>query len=350
MRRKSLRLGYALLLTALAVPAGAEADTFSLGPPQLLSDGPSVGCPSACSLVFTQLTTSQPGVVSVAPQDGTITAWRLRAGALNPSGSEYRLRVLRPTGAANQFTAAGRSSAATSTNGEVNSTSLPVKQGDRVGIELSYSVQDALVGPSISIQSQAGDQMGVFAENFADGMTRTAEVLSTAGRLQFNADAVVTPAPPAPPTVPTVPAGPAPPLPLDTTKPSISSFGLTPTRFQAANVGGAVISAVGTRVVFRLSEPGSVRFTVDRAAAGRRAKGKCRKPTRKLRRAKRCTRYVAVKGSFTRAGTAGLNRFRFSGRIGGKALRPGRYRLNARATDPARNVSALRRNPFRIVR
>jgi hypothetical protein len=38
-----------------------------------------------------------------------------------------------------------------------------------------------------------------------------------------------------------------------------------------------------------------------------------------------------VKGGFTRSGGAGENRFVFSGRIGGSALRPGAYKLTALA-------------------
>ena len=38
-------------------------------------------------------------------------------------------------------------------------------------------------------------------------------------------------------------------------------------------------------------------------------------------------RYVRVSGSFTRSRGAGTDRFTFSGRIGGRALKPGRYRL-----------------------
>jgi hypothetical protein len=41
---------------------------------------------------------------------------------------------------------------------------------------------------------------------------------------------------------------------------------------------------------------------------------------------------------------------RFSGRIGRRALRPGRYRLAVRAVDAAGNRSAARSAAFRIVR
>lgn len=68
------------------------------------------------------------------------------------------------------------------------------------------------------------------------------------------------------------------------------------------------------------------------------------------RKKKRCTRWVAVKGSFTVAGNAGANSFTFRGRIGGKKLKPGAYRLSAQATDPAKNTSLPKRKKFKIVR
>ncbi len=65
-------------------------------------------------------------------------------------------------------------------------------------------------------------------------------------------------------------------------------------------------------------------------------------------RGRRCTREVA---KLSRAGTrARRNRIAFSGRVGRKTLRPGRYRATVTATDRAGNVSAPRTIRFRIVR
>ncbi len=60
------------------------------------------------------------------------------------------------------------------------------------------------------------------------------------------------------------------------------------------------------------------------------------------RRAKRCTRYPAVRGAFSHKGKAGRNAFRFSGRVSNRKLAVGRYRLRAVATDAARNASPAR--------
>jgi hypothetical protein len=104
----------------------------------------------------------------------------------------------------------------------------------------------------------------------------------------------------------------------------------------------------GTAISFRLSRAATVTFTVQRAAAGRRAGRRCVKPKRSLRAAKRCARWVRV-GSFARAGVAGANAVVFSGRIARRPLRVGRYRLLAVARSGGER-SARRSARFAIVR
>jgi hypothetical protein len=118
---------------------------------------------------------------------------------------------------------------------------------------------------------------------------------------------------------------------------SVSGLGASPSVFAAASSGPSATltkrRAVGTTVGYTLNEAASVKFTIKRRAKGRRVKrGKrkvCVKPTRKNRKKHRCTRLVKVKGSFTLNGAAGQNSFHFTGRLGGKKLPPGRYRLVA---------------------
>ena len=138
----------------------------------------------------------------------------------------------------------------------------------------------------------------------------------------------------------------------DVTPPSLTAYSLSRSTFAAAATGRSVASAakIGTRVRYTLSEPGAVRFTVERGAPGRLVQGSCRTPTRQNLRAKRCTRYGTMKGSFTHAGSAGANRFKFTGRLRGRKLRPGRYRLVAVPRDAAGNRSKPKRVKFRIVR
>jgi hypothetical protein len=138
----------------------------------------------------------------------------------------------------------------------------------------------------------------------------------------------------------------------DEIAPSVLSFGFSHSTFRAARKGGSVGSRapVGTGVRYRLSEAATARFTVQRANRGRRKGKKCVAPNRGNRHRRRCTRYRRLKGSFSRAGSAGLNSFRFTGRLRRRKLRPGRYRLVMVATDAAGNKSKPKRAKFRVVR
>ncbi len=140
---------------------------------------------------------------------------------------------------------------------------------------------------------------------------------------------------------------------IDSTAPAITALRLSRTTFRAAPSGApfrAARTAVGTDVSFTLSEPGKVRFTIDRSGTGRKVKGKCVKTSSSNRRKARCERWTAVKGSFTVTGKKGANRIELRGRIGGRTLKPGRYRLNAIEIDLAGLASRTKRTAFTIVR
>jgi Ca2+-binding RTX toxin-like protein len=124
---------------------------------------------------------------------------------------------------------------------------------------------------------------------------------------------------------------------------------LRPSRFPAARTAAGAARR-GAQVRYTLSAPAKVTFRVERAKAGRRVNGRCVRPTASDRRAKRCTRWARVRGSLTRQGAAGTNVFRFSGRIGGRRLRPGAYRLVAVARDSSGAASKPARARFRIAR
>ena len=164
-----------------------------------------------------------------------------------------------------------------------------------------------------------------------------------------------------PPPAPGVPGGPTPPGqpgggPVggtpDTTRPVLSGLSLSRSRFRAANSGPSIVvrRGRGTSVRYTVTESGTVRFTVQRATAGRRVEGRCVRPRRSNRRARRCTRYTPLAGSFTHEAQPGPNRFTFSGRLNGRKLRPAAYRLRAVATDGAGNRSDSSVVRFRIRR
>jgi hypothetical protein len=130
---------------------------------------------------------------------------------------------------------------------------------------------------------------------------------------------------------------------------ALTSLTLAPKAFRARRDGGAVVSkrsakGRGTTVRYAVTAATIVNFTVERALRGRRVGGQCRKQTEANRSKKRCRRYRALKSGFVLQGVAGENTFGFSGRIGPKALAPGRYRLIATAG------ASVKRAAFTITR
>jgi hypothetical protein len=137
----------------------------------------------------------------------------------------------------------------------------------------------------------------------------------------------------------------------DSAAPVLRRLTLSRSRFAAARRGASISRmrstrlgrvrttrlGVGTTLHYGLSEAAVVRFTVERRKAGRRVGSSCRKPTRRNRSKRKCD--LALKGAFSRRGGQGPNRARFSGRVRGRRLRSGRYKLVAAATDGAGNTS-----------
>ncbi len=151
--------------------------------------------------------------------------------------------------------------------------------------------------------------------------------------------------------------GPAPSVPApvpggatgDITAPKVDGFKLTHRVFAVAATATPVSAvAHGTAFRFRLSEPAAVKISMARLLPGRRAGKSCRKPAARLRHHRACTRSVSV-GTLRRAEAAGPGSAKFSGRIGRRALKPGRYRATITATDAAGNTSARQTTRFRVV-
>jgi hypothetical protein len=141
------------------------------------------------------------------------------------------------------------------------------------------------------------------------------------------------------------------PLIVDASAPTVSKLAFSPATFRAAGSGAGLAKAkVGAKLDVVVSEASTATFRVERRAKGRKKGKKCVAPTRKNRRAKRCTRYVRLKGSLGHALAAGNNSLRFRGRLGGRKLRPARYRLVMVATDVAGNRSKPKLTKFRIVK
>jgi len=213
---------------------------------------------------------------------------------------------------------------------------------------------EGFVGQAVA---DAGGAWSVtYAAPLAEGQLVTAAATDAAGNSSEYAPAVATAGPPAQPEGQggggEVGGGSATTPVVDTSRPNIA-VAMRPSAFPAATRGDSIGSAgrrTGTTVTYRLSEPARAAFTVERRTVGRRVGRRCRRATRSNRSRRKCTLYVRVRGGFAHSGAAGTNRFHFTGRMNGRALKPARYRLVAGATDSAGNRSATKRRPFRIVR
>lgn len=144
------------------------------------------------------------------------------------------------------------------------------------------------------------------------------------------------------------PDGPIVPDPLD-----LDTLKLTPKRFRAvgakkAGGAGSTRVAAGTRIRFTLSRAARVTFTVQRLLSGYRVGGACRAPKQGTG-GRPCVRKRVKLGAFERDAQAGANSLRWGGRLRGKALKPGRYRLTAQARAADGTQSQPRGKRFKIV-
>ena len=146
--------------------------------------------------------------------------------------------------------------------------------------------------------------------------------------------------------------GGAPPVP-----PAVTSAAFDPTVFRAAIDNTNIFNPIATRakkgskLSFILSEVANVSIRIERRLGkGRRYKGKCRKPSRKLRKRKKCTRWKKVRTLRSNNRPAGRSTIKFTGRFRGRALKPGRYRAVFVATDSSKMKSKVKTAKFRMVR
>jgi hypothetical protein len=82
----------------------------------------------------------------------------------------------------------------------------------------------------------------------------------------------------------------------------------------------------GTSISYRDSEAATTTFTVLQKITGRKQGKSCKKPSKSNKHRKPCTLYVTM-GSFSHTDLAGVNTLHFSGRLKGKKLPSGSYRL-----------------------
>ena len=294
---------------ALALPAAGQAAT-SFGSP--LTETPSSGInpnvtqclnppmPVPCTRVLIALNKFNPSFPIAAPMSGVVTKFRIKAAAVDKD----TFRIVRLTDAGGgklngQSVGTGPTVTTTATQTETDNKELLVQ---------------AVVEPD-------ADRDG-FGDETQDRCPTNA---TTAG------------------ACPTPDNGP----------PSLSLSAIAPSTFRAASSGASASvrrAPIGAKVFYRLSETATVTFSVERATVGRKVGRRCVRRTRANSRRRHCTRYVALRGSFKKVGGAGLNSLRFSGRMNGRKLSPGYYKLVAVAHDGSGNGSKTRRLGFRIVK
>lgn len=125
--------------------------------------------------------------------------------------------------------------------------------------------------------------------------------------------------------------------------PSVSGLQQTNIRWRTHKVKRGPKLPVGTTFRFKLDRAARVRLSFSQLVTGRRVNGRCVKATKSNRGKPRCDRSQAA-GTLNVAGKAGANAVAFSGKISGRALKPGRYRLLVTAladgkTSPARSIT-----------
>ena len=108
---------------------------------------------------------------------------------------------------------------------------------------------------------------------------------------------------------------------------SILAYVVTRPGLAALKIPASLRSGRSATFGFRLAAPASLRFTVKRKRTGRRVGTRCLAPARTNRRKPACARFVRV-GAITGRGRKGVNSLTFSGRVAGRRLAPGTYRIS----------------------
>jgi IPT/TIG domain len=173
------------LTVATLLPAYAHATTVRLGPEALPKPTSTLECIAPCPGGHTFAQLISPGVVEEAPAAGVITSWRVTG-----SGAP-RLRVLRPA-PEGEWIGDGTSAGATNVNGEANATSLPIRAGDVIGVDLPSGATTGIsfreIGPSDTQLLEWKEP--ALADN---GVAREASEETFSTELVLNADVTLTP-------------------------------------------------------------------------------------------------------------------------------------------------------------
>ena len=277
--------------------------------------------------------------------DGALTA--LPSSVAAPTGEAQRLTFQpQPTPKASSTVTTGRPGATTAfdATGSARAVRYDWDFGDG-----STSVDG---GPTPThVYATAGDYTATLTVTDAQGCSTrqvyTGQSTVCPGGADASASSALSIASATVPPV-SVPATPVLPPATITKKPVIGHLVIAPHTFLAA-VSGVSKRKAGAVFSYRLSVAATVRFTIARRHSGRRVGTTCRKPSRTNAKHRPCTLFVSL-GTQTARAKAGRNSLRFTGRVQGRTLTPGAYRVTAVATDAAGSRSRPVRALFHVIR
>ncbi|MDX6699422.1 MAG: hypothetical protein QOE65_2819 [Solirubrobacteraceae bacterium] len=357
----SLLAAAALLALPAAAPAAVTIGSNLTGTPadNLGSYCPGGGFCTGTNLALPATSTAANGLTS--PINGVVVRWRVKTGSTG--NNPVAFRVLRSAGGTS-FTGAGTSATESLNASTVNATTGVAEFSTRVAIRTNDSA-GLNPGNSALVWANTPGATGVvwgsvnsFPSGLADNQTaagdgQTAKELLVQAVVEPDADkdgfgdetqdgCPGDPARQTPPcgTGQTNPGGnpPATPPGTTSTSPVISSARVTPASFRLGSLA---------RIRFTLSQKATYTLTFDQALAGRRRGTRCVRQSRTVRTGTRCTvfRRRAVR---TGSGVAGANSLTFRGRVAGKALPLGRYRVSFGARNAARSTAVARTARFTL--
>jgi len=345
---KFTRVG-AVVLTLVVVALGGIVDraagaTTEIGAVDEIRSG-ALPSPISSGGFVVQFAEAAGSTYAVPGGYGTITAWSHSTGG---TAGALTFKVYRPTGGPQEFLVVG-SDTQTVTARTVHTfpVRIPVVPGDRIGLS-SEDVETSYESNSLA------DRIGFFGSDPPLGATQATDG-EPFEEFKLDVAATLESDPRAPEPSPT--PSPVPPYLIEPQPAVVSRLSIAPRNLVAARSGPSVQGAKrrrsGTIVSYRVDIAARVRFAVRRIRPGRRtgngAAARCVTRNRRNRGAARCRRVVPLKGGFAQMARAGSNRFRFTGRLSGRRLKPGAYRLVAIPTANGMAGRAATRG-FRIVR
>jgi hypothetical protein len=155
---------------------------------------------------------------------------------------------------------------------------------------------------------------------------------------------------PAPPPVVAPPPPPPPPPPVQITSVRLTAHTLRLARRADHRRHRHSRKATRATVTVVMTRPATLTVGVQQGRAGRRQGSACRPVTRASRRARRCTRFVALTRTRTLAPGRATITFTLTPAFAGPSLRPGSYRLALIAADTDGNRVGPRTASFRVAR